>query len=109
MQLYFPRIRPHCDAIIEAVKVIRQAIAEAGGNENLVSCISIPTMEATSTLMHHRDIALILATGGSAMVKCSIFIRNTGNRCRTGKWSGISGEDLRPSSGSKADHGFRDL
>ena len=56
-------------AIMETVKVIRQAIAEAGANENLVSCISIPTMEATSTLMHHRDIALILATGGSAMVK----------------------------------------
>ena len=55
-------------AIMETVKVIRQAIAEAGANENLVSCISIPTMEATSTLMHHRDIALILATGGSAMV-----------------------------------------
>ncbi len=58
-------------AIMETVKVIRQAIAEAGANENLVSCISIPTMEATSTLMHHRDIALILATGGSAMVKAA--------------------------------------
>lgn len=56
---------------METVKVIRQAIAEAGANENLVSCISIPTMEATSTLMHHRDIALILATGGSAMVKAA--------------------------------------
>lgn len=58
-------------AIMETVKVIRQAIAEAGANENLVSCISIPTMEATSTLMHHRDVALILATGGSAMVKAA--------------------------------------
>lgn len=58
-------------AILETVKVIRQAIAEAGANEDLVSCISIPTMEATSTLMHHRDIALILATGGSAMVKAA--------------------------------------
>lgn len=65
---------PHPTAlrcILETVKVIRQAIAEAGANENLVSCISIPTMEATSSLMHHRDIALILATGGSAMVKAA--------------------------------------
>lgn len=65
---------PHPTAlrsIMETVKVIRQAIAEAGANENLVSCISIPTMEATSTLMKHRDIALILATGGSAMVKAA--------------------------------------
>lgn len=65
---------PHPTAlrsIMETVKVIRQAIAEAGANENLVSCISIPTMEATSSLMRHRDIALILATGGSAMVKAA--------------------------------------
>ncbi|MCI1305525.1 MAG: acetaldehyde dehydrogenase (acetylating) [Lachnospiraceae bacterium] len=65
---------PHPTAqrcITEAVKVIRQAIAEAGANENLVSCISIPTMEATSTLMHHKDVALILATGGSAMVRAA--------------------------------------
>ncbi len=65
---------PHPTAqrcIMEAVKVIRQAIAEAGANENLVSCISIPTMEATDTLMHHRDVALILATGGSAMVRAA--------------------------------------
>lgn len=65
---------PHPTAlrsIMETVKVIRQAIAEAGANENLVSCISIPTMEATSALMHHRDVALILATGGSAMVKAA--------------------------------------
>ena len=65
---------PHPTAlrcIMETVKVIRQAIAEAGANENLVSCISIPTVQATSDLMHHRDIALILATGGSAMVKAA--------------------------------------
>lgn len=65
---------PHPTAlrsIMEAVKVIRQAIAEAGANENLVSCISIPTMEATTTLMHHRDVSLILATGGSAMVRAA--------------------------------------
>lgn len=57
--------------ISETVKVIRQAIAEAGGNEDLVSCITIPTMEATDNLMHHRDVAMILATGGSAMVRAA--------------------------------------
>ena len=62
---------PHPSAlrcIQEAVKVIRQAIAEVGGNENLVSVISIPTRQATETLMTHPDTAMILATGGSAMV-----------------------------------------
>ena len=58
-------------SISETIKVIRQAIAEAGGNEDLVSCITIPTMEATDNLMHHRDIAMILATGGSAMVRAA--------------------------------------
>ena len=65
---------PHPTAlrcIMETVKVIRQAIAEAGGNENLVSCITIPTMEATDNLMRHRDVAMILATGGSAMVRAA--------------------------------------
>ena len=63
---------PHPSAlncILETVKVIRQAIAEAGADENLVSCITIPTMQATENLMRHPDIALILATGGSAMVR----------------------------------------
>lgn len=65
---------PHPSAlrcILEAVKVIRQAIAEVGGNENLVSCISIPTRQATETLMTHPDTAMILATGGSAMVRAA--------------------------------------
>ena len=65
---------PHPNArncILEAVKVIRQSIAEAGGNEDLVGCITLPTMQATDHLMHHPDISLILATGGSAMVRAA--------------------------------------
>ena len=65
---------PHPNArncILEAVKVIRQAIAEAGGSEDLVSCITIPTIQATDNLVKHPDVALILATGGSAMVRAA--------------------------------------
>lgn len=65
---------PHPTAlrcIMETVKVIRQAIAEAGGPEDLVSCITIPTMQATDNLMKHKDVAMILATGGSAMVRAA--------------------------------------
>jgi acetaldehyde dehydrogenase (acetylating) len=65
---------PHPNAIkciLETVKVIRGAIAEAGGNEDLVSCITIPTMQATDNLMKHSDISMILATGGSAMVRAA--------------------------------------
>lgn len=65
---------PHPNAkncIVEAVKVIRTAIAEAGGNEDLVSVITIPTIQATDMLMKHPDVATILATGGSAMVRAA--------------------------------------
>lgn len=65
---------PHPNArncILETVKVIRQAIAEAGGNEDLVSCITLPTIQATDNLMRHPDVSLILATGGSAMVRAA--------------------------------------
>ena len=65
---------PHPNAkgcILEAVKVIRQAVLEAGGNEDLVSAITIPTIQATDTLMKHPDVAMILATGGSAMVRAA--------------------------------------
>lgn len=65
---------PHPNAlrcILETVKVIRQAIAEAGGNEDLVSCITIPTMQATDNLMKHPIVSMILATGGSAMVRAA--------------------------------------
>lgn len=65
---------PHPNArncILETVKVIRQAIAEAGGNEELVSCITIPTVQATDNLLRHPAVSLILATGGSAMVRAA--------------------------------------
>jgi acetaldehyde dehydrogenase (acetylating) len=65
---------PHPNAkgcILETVKILRQALAQAGGMEELISCITIPTMEATEALMKHPDISLILATGGSAMVRAA--------------------------------------
>lgn len=65
---------PHPNAlrcVLETVKVIRQAIAEAGGDENLVGSITIPTIQATENLMRHQDISLILATGGAAMVRAA--------------------------------------
>ncbi|MCD8499159.1 MAG: aldehyde dehydrogenase family protein, partial [Clostridiales bacterium] len=65
---------PHPNAqrcILQTVKVIRQAIIEAGGNEDLVGCITIPTIQATDNLMRHPDTAMILATGGAAMVRAA--------------------------------------
>ena len=67
-------LSPHPAAkncILAAVNGMRQVLVEEGVPEDLISCISIPTMEATDGLMKHEDVNLILATGGSAMVKAA--------------------------------------
>ncbi|HIR84993.1 MAG TPA: acetaldehyde dehydrogenase (acetylating) [Candidatus Galloscillospira excrementavium] len=65
---------PHPGAlkcIREAVAVVRQAAEGAGAPPGSVSCISTPTLEATTALMKHDHTRLILATGGGAMVKAA--------------------------------------
>lgn len=63
---------PHPGAkncILEAVRDISQAAEAAGCPKGAISAVSIPTMEATRELMSNDITALILATGGGAMVK----------------------------------------
>lgn len=65
---------PHPSAlkcILETVNVLRAACQACGISPELIQCLSMPTMEASDALMKHRDIAMILATGGSAMVKAA--------------------------------------
>ncbi len=58
-------------AILETVKVITEAAEKVGCPKGAIGCITIPTMQATDELMKHRDTSMILATGGSAMVKAA--------------------------------------
>lgn len=51
------------------VKIINQAIAKAGGPENLVVTLSEPSLEKSNELMQHPDIRMLVATGGPAIVK----------------------------------------
>lgn len=63
---------PHPKAlncILETVKIVCKAGIDAGMPEGAISCISIPTMQATNELMKHKYTNLILATGGPGMVK----------------------------------------
>lgn len=63
---------PHPSAlkcIMETTSVLKDIAHRAGAPEDLVSCMSIPTLEGTAELM--RLSSLILATGGSAMVKAA--------------------------------------
>lgn len=65
---------PHPSALkctLEAVKIVHDAAVDAGAPENIISCISLPSIQATNELMKHKDIALIIATGGPGMVKAS--------------------------------------
>jgi acyl-CoA reductase-like NAD-dependent aldehyde dehydrogenase len=52
----------------ETVEVLRRAIERTGGPPDLVTTLSNPTIESTGALMKHRDVAIILATGGSGLV-----------------------------------------
>jgi acetaldehyde dehydrogenase/alcohol dehydrogenase len=53
----------------EAARIVRDAAIKAGAPENCVQWIEQPSLEATSGLMNHPGIAIVLATGGAAMVK----------------------------------------
>lgn len=54
-----------------AAQVMHEAAVKAGAPEGIIGCLTKTTMAATNELMHHDDIAVILATGGSAMVRAA--------------------------------------
>jgi acetaldehyde dehydrogenase (acetylating) len=67
-------ISPHPRAarcIAETVEVLRRAIARAGGPEDLVCVLQRPTIESTGALMKHKDVSVILATGGAGLVRAA--------------------------------------
>ncbi|WP_037603889.1 bifunctional acetaldehyde-CoA/alcohol dehydrogenase [Streptacidiphilus rugosus] len=55
----------------EAARIVRDAAIAAGAPEHCIAWIDRPSMEATHALMHHPDVATILATGGNAMVRAA--------------------------------------
>jgi len=65
---------PHPGAkqcILETVKIVKAAAENAGAPKGLIGAIDLPSMEATDALLKSREIALILATGGEAMVRAA--------------------------------------
>jgi len=54
---------------IEAARIVRDAAVANGAPKHCIQWIEAPSMEATNALMHHPGVSLILATGGSGMVK----------------------------------------
>jgi len=55
----------------EAARILVEAAVKHGAPANCIQWIEEPTMDKTNVLMNHPGIALILATGGSGMVKAA--------------------------------------
>ena len=53
----------------EAARILRDAAVKAGAPENCILWIEEPSITATRMLMNHPDVNLILATGGTGMVR----------------------------------------
>lgn len=67
-------VSPHPNAVnctIEALKICLQAAVDAGAPDGIIGWISKPTMLATTELMKHKDVSLILATGGGGLVRAA--------------------------------------
>ena len=65
---------PHPSAAkctLKAAALMRDAAVEAGAPENIIGCISMPSMPATDELMHSKEVKMIIATGGPGMVKAA--------------------------------------
>ena len=56
---------------VAAAKILRDAAIKAGAPKNCIQWIEYPSIEATGALMNHPLVSLILATGGTGMVKAA--------------------------------------
>jgi acetaldehyde dehydrogenase (acetylating) len=65
---------PHPSAarcIHETSRIMGEAAERAGAPKGVISCMTAPTIEGTEELMKHRLTGLILATGGTGLVKAA--------------------------------------
>jgi acetaldehyde dehydrogenase (acetylating) len=67
-------ISPHPSAarcIIRSVEIMAEAAAGAGAPTGSIGWMKTVTLEGTQELMKHRDVAVILATGGMGLVRAA--------------------------------------
>ncbi len=65
---------PHPKAIactVRAYEIVAKAAESAGAPKGSVGCLTIPSMAGCKELMEDKNVNLILATGGPAMVKAA--------------------------------------
>ncbi len=62
---------PHPQAIkttIYAINMMNEASLEAGGPDNIAVTVEKPTLDTSAIMMKHKDIPLLVATGGPGVV-----------------------------------------
>lgn len=67
-------LSPHPTAmrcICESVGVLLRAALKTGAPEGLINCLEHPTAQGTQELMRHRLTGVILATGGTGLVRAA--------------------------------------
>jgi acetaldehyde dehydrogenase (acetylating) len=67
-------LSPHPSAaacIAETARVMRDAAVQAGLPADAIICLTDSTIEGTEALMKHRSTAVILATGGTGLVRAA--------------------------------------
>ncbi|MBZ5594222.1 MAG: bifunctional acetaldehyde-CoA/alcohol dehydrogenase [Acidobacteriia bacterium] len=55
----------------EAMRIMYETAVKHGAPEGVFTCIQSPTLADNAYLMHHKDVALIDATGGRGVVKAA--------------------------------------
>ncbi|MBP7415402.1 MAG: aldehyde dehydrogenase family protein [Pyrinomonadaceae bacterium] len=67
-------LSPHPSAakcIAETTRIMREAAIKAGLPGDAITCLTNSTIEGTETLMKHKKTAVILATGGTGLVRAA--------------------------------------
>ncbi len=67
-------LSPHPSAIrciCEAATLLARAATTAGAPEGLINCMQHTTLEGTRELMRQREVGVILATGGTGLVRAA--------------------------------------
>ncbi len=67
-------LSPHPSAkkcICATADVLQKAALKAGAPEGLIGCLTQVTTQSTQELMRHRDVGVILATGGTGLVRAA--------------------------------------
>jgi acetaldehyde dehydrogenase (acetylating) len=65
---------PHPRAVrctVEAMRLMAETAEREGAPRGLITCLTTVTLEGTNELMRHKDVAVILATGSTSMVRAA--------------------------------------